>query len=218
MNNINVPFIPDLEKMSPEVLNETLNKNGKKEFIENVNWASFPYKPEVSFNIAASEKYLFVKFFVKGFGLKAEFANTNEPVWQDSCVEVFIEDKNGKGYRNFEINCIGTLLSSHQEAKGKNVKRITEEEANKIIRYSSLKKESFSEKEGEHEWELIVGIPFSYLEYEKRPEKLRANFYKCADGSKWPHYVSWAPILTPAPDFHRPEFFGNLELEAPPMI
>ncbi|MDE5921249.1 MAG: hypothetical protein K2G82_06535, partial [Paramuribaculum sp.] len=27
-----------------------------------------------------------------------------------------------------------------------------------------------------------------------------------------PHYLSWAPITTPQPDFHRPEFFGNITL------
>ena len=25
-----------------------------------------------------------------------------------------------------------------------------------------------------------------------------------------PHYLSWMPIDTPKPDFHRPEFFGKI--------
>jgi hypothetical protein len=42
------------------------------------------------------------------------------------------------------------------------------------------------------------------------PEKIMGNFYKCADDTAFKHYLSWNPILTPNPDFHRPEFFGEL--------
>ena len=41
----------------------------------------------------------------------------------------------------------------------------------------------------------------------------RGNFYKCGDGLKVPHYVTWAPIATEKPDYHRPEFFGELFFE-----
>ena len=36
-----------------------------------------------------------------------------------------------------------------------------------------------------------------------------------ADGTILPHYLSWNPIETPKPDFHRPEFFGELKLQEP---
>jgi hypothetical protein len=42
------------------------------------------------------------------------------------------------------------------------------------------------------------------------PEKIMGNFYKCADETISPHYLSWNPIDAPAPDFHRPEFFGEI--------
>ena len=45
------------------------------------------------------------------------------------------------------------------------------------------------------------------------PEKLMGNFYKCADGTDSPHYVSWSPIKTEKPNFHCPEFFGELIFE-----
>ena len=37
-----------------------------------------------------------------------------------------------------------------------------------------------------------------------------ANFYKCGDETPVPHYGAWSPVGTAAPDFHRPEFFGEL--------
>jgi len=39
----------------------------------------------------------------------------------------------------------------------------------------------------------------------------RSNFYKCADESSHPHWLTWAPINFPRPSFHIPEFFGTLE-------
>jgi len=38
----------------------------------------------------------------------------------------------------------------------------------------------------------------------------RANVYKCASGLSVKHYVTWRPIQTPTPDYHRPEFFGEV--------
>ena len=45
------------------------------------------------------------------------------------------------------------------------------------------------------------------------PQKLRVNFYKCADKTKQPHYLSWQPIPLPQPNFHCPQFFGEIELQ-----
>lgn len=212
MNTVTVPYVKNLEKLSPKQLEEKLVSDGVCLKVENAPWKEYPYRPIVTVNLAADENYIFARFFVKGLGLKAIYSKTNEPVWQDSCVEVFIADADGQGYHNFEFNCIGTLLSSYRKARKVDVRPITEEDAAKILRYASAGIEPFEEIEGEHSWTLTVGIPFSLVGYDKRPDELQGNFYKCANYSKWPHYLSWAPIDTPAPDFHRPEFFGTLKL------
>lgn len=217
MKSIEVPFIEGLENLPFGELESLLETRGTRQYAESAAWSDFPYRPVVAFDVAASRTHLFVKFFVRGLGLKALFANDNEPVWQDSCVEVFIADSDGGGYRNFEMNCIGTLLSAHQRARGVDVVRITPEQAAQVIRHTSLPHAPFAEKEGIHEWRAAIGIPFSLLGCTERPAELKANFYKCADGSRWPHYVSWSPIGTPKPDFHRPEFFGTLKLMQPDL-
>jgi hypothetical protein len=81
-----------------------------------------------------------------------------------------------------------------------------------IKRYASLGNEPFEEKKGNFDWTLTVEIPFSLLgiDPDNLPESIRANFYKCGDGTSVPHYVSWNPIEVENPDFHRPEFFGEL--------
>lgn len=210
MTTLQVPQIKNLEKLPLDSLKETLETKGAKGKIDIAPWEAFPYKPEVTFSLAASPAYLFIKFNVEERDLKAEFSKTNEPVWQDSCVEFFVAAPDGKGYRNFEINCIGTLLSARQQSKGVDTIHISEEDADKILRYPSLEPDPFKLKEGNQKWDLTVGIPWSFLGSDGMPESIRSNFYKCADGSRNPHYLCWAPIDTPEPDFHRPEFFGTL--------
>ena len=63
-------------------------------------------------------------------------------------------------------------------------------------------------------WRVTLVIPFELIgvDPEALPEKLRANIYKCGDKTAHPHFLSWSPVGTPSPDFHRPEFFGELIL------
>ena len=43
--------------------------------------------------------------------------------------------------------------------------------------------------------------------------RMKGNFYKCGDHLQKPHFLSWNPIHVDRPDFHRPEFFGELVFE-----
>ena len=85
----------------------------------------------------------------------------------------------------------------------------------RIKRYASAGNKPFREMEGLFSWELLVAIPFDLvgLDGEHLPEAVAANFYKCADGSSLPHYLSWSPIPVEKPDFHRPEYFGELRFK-----
>ena len=61
-------------------------------------------------------------------------------------------------------------------------------------------------------WDVAMIIPLDLIGVnpESLPDTLKANFYKCGDLTSHPHYLSWSPIGTPKPDFHRPEYFGEL--------
>ena len=69
-------------------------------------------------------------------------------------------------------------------------------------------------------WEVGYRVPWKMLQayapvVPPAPGALwRANFYKCADASSHPHWLTWAPVRLPQPDFHRKEFFGFLEFGA----
>lgn len=201
--------------MSFDELCAAMEQGAKRQGIDVVNWSEYPYCPITSFDIAADKEHLFLRYFVRGEGVKAAFTEDNDAVWQDSCVEAFFLAPEGQGYFNFEMNCIATLLAAKRKSRSEGVEHFPAEKMAQTIRFSTLPHEAFEEREGIHEWSVVLGIPFTLLGYAEgvRPEKLRANFYKCADNTRIPHYVSWNPIEVASPDFHRPEFFGELLLE-----
>jgi hypothetical protein len=212
MKTINVPYVSRLDSASIDVVGDILDDEGCVGSIESVNWPKrFPYKPITFFRIARSQSAVFIKYSVNGNVLRAVYSNDQDPVWQDSCVEFFCKRVDQIGYTNFEFNCIGTCLSAVHVSRSESTRR-SADEMHQILRFPSMGRKAFQEMEGIFTWDLTVSIPFSLLGIESTqlPEKMLGNFYKCADGTEMVHYVSWNPINTPDPDFHRPEFFGEL--------
>ena len=213
MKKLKVPYLPALEKLDLSETATLLENKAQREYIDTINWNEYPYKPIAAFDIARSDKNLYIRYFVKGNSLKALFNADNSPVHRDSCVEFFMKKAEENNYINFEFNCIGTCDAAHRESREVKTS-LTEEEYKTIRRHSSLEFKPFEEKKGVCSWELIVSIPFQLmgLDPENLPEKIQGNFYKCADDTEFPHFVSWNPIGVPQPDFHRPEYFGDIYL------
>jgi hypothetical protein len=184
--------------------------------VNKVNWPeAFPEKPEVTVEVSNDREALFLKWHVKGEQLRAVTTEDQGPVWEDSCVEFFCQVPGEKHYCNFECNCIGAMVGSRRLGRAEDVQPFRKEEMERIERRCSFPRKAFEEKDGLFEWEVEERIPLDLIFGEKKiafPQKLRANFYKCADKTKKPHFLSWQPIQTEKPDFHRPEFFGEIEL------
>ncbi|MDO9152851.1 MAG: carbohydrate-binding family 9-like protein [Paludibacter sp.] len=212
MKSLKINYLSALDNATAEMAVGILNiLNPEK--VDAVNWLEqYGVKPDCGFQIARSNDAIFIYFEVTEENIRAQFANDHDPVWQDSCVEFFCKLAERKAYMNFEFNCIGTCLATSRISRNENITPFTAEEMNKIDRYASLGRKTFTEKEGKSEWQLTVKIPFTVLgiDINNFPDKLAANFYKCADGSSKPHYLSWNAINTKNPDFHCPEYFGEL--------
>ena len=89
---IEVPYVAGLSDKSLSQVSEILETEGVRQGIDCVNWPNeFPYKPLVSFSIAHDKEYLYVDYFVRGNYLLALNSTDNSPVWQDSCVEFFVQ-------------------------------------------------------------------------------------------------------------------------------
>ena len=210
MNSIKAPYISSLETLSDEVLHHALS-GLESHPIDNVNWQEFPYKPSVSFRMASSDKAIAIMFEVTEAHVKAVTLENNGQVWEDSCVEFFVMGPDGKHYTNFEMNCIGTMLAARRTSRHDPV-HFTSEQFARVRRITSLLHEPLDSKAADASWWAIEVIPFEAFGYYEKPERLRANIYKCGDKCDQPHFLSWSPIGLPNPDFHCPEFFGEIIL------
>jgi hypothetical protein len=208
MADLKFPYLKDLIPANSQQIIPKLKSSGAKFSIDRINWPEYPYKPEVTGYAGYSDKYLWLNFEVEGDYIRAEGKKDQDTVYQDACVEFFVQV--GANYRNFEFNCIGVCLSAIGPDRHSRTK-LHAENLSRIIRYPSLSPEIFPAERSRSDWSLTVGIPLDLIELVPG-KKFRCNFYKCGDKTKIPHYVTWAPINIPAPDFHRPEYFGEIEL------
>ena len=183
--------------------------------IDVVNWADFPYCPDVKFRVAHTGEAILVNYRVTEASVRAIAPADQGRVWEDSCCEFFVRAEGEDEYYNFECNCAGTLLVNFGK-KGDRYHAPESVLAN-VKRWSSLGREPFEERIGECSWELSLVIPatslFNHDIKDLSGITLRCNFYKCGDLLQTPHFLSWSPIDLPQPCFHCPEFFGKLVFE-----
>lgn len=215
--SLDVPKISIKDSLSFDNVSSILEKNAPLNKVNWLEWKEFPYQPEVQFRIAHDDSLLFLKYYVKEEHILARRTVPNSAVHRDSCVEFFVDPIQNGNYYNFEFNCIGTTHLAYGPRRGERTFIPAELIENEIKTWSTLGKASFEEKSGMFEWEMVVVIPSSIFTYNKdlNFSKLvsNANFYKCGDDTTKRHYLSWNPVKTPNPDFHRPEYFGILNFQ-----
>lgn len=214
MKSLTIPTVTDFSAQTLEEISENIETFGVRIAVDSLNWKdAYPYKPFTDVFIARSNEMIYVKFNVKGNTLRAVCDSDQTHVFKDSCVEFFCKRADLPYYYNLEFSCIGYCYASKRVSRASKTE-LTLEQLSTIQRYSSLPKKPFKEIEGYFAWDLTIAVPFELLELDPNnlPEYIEGNFYKCADGTAFKHYVSWNPIDTEKPDFHRPEFFGRLYL------
>jgi hypothetical protein len=144
-------------------------------------------------------------------------------VWNDSCVEWFAQPKAGKGYFNFEINCLGTLHVHYVEDPARvngELKKSTPVpyETGRLLRINhSIASAIDPEIPEPTEWYIEMKVPLAFFEPFVGPigalsgQKWRANFNKCADQTSHPTWATWNPVSEL--NFHRPDEFGEIVFE-----
>jgi len=199
---------PDLDSVSAAL--DSIEKNK----IDQINWADFSYKPEAAFSIGYTEREIMLKYFVTEDCFKAEQTESNQNVWEDSCVEFFVSPADDNLYYNFEFNGIGTCLLAAGTSRADRHRADPRIIAG-IRRKSTAGTLRISEIIGKFTWTLTIAIPLNLFFYHKieslKGKIVKANFYKCGDKLTKPHYVTWNQVRTPRPDFHRPEYFGTIK-------
>jgi hypothetical protein len=208
----------DLSSVNPslEEISTALIKHCDMNPIGYANWSSFPYKPEVNFLIGHSSSEIYLQYIVKEKYIRAKYTCDNDSVWTDSCVEFFFSPVDDGSYYNLEFNCIGTALLGFGYGKPDR-ERADIDILKKIKRSSTLGNKSIEHSENDFTWSITISIPINVFYKHSLTSfsglMCKANFYKCGDELKESHYLSWNPIESPVPNFHKPEFFGDLKFE-----
>lgn len=232
-----IPKLRIVSDLRPEDVPQALQCMQDVEYIavDTLNWPdSYPYRPRVEVAMAHTGDCLLVHFRVQEDCIRAIAQDDNGRVWEDSCCELFIQPLSSDPhppilggnlpthYYNIECNCAGTLLVGAGEDRHDR-RRASREVLNSVQRWASLTIGRDAQPNGRHtipltegaiSWELALIIPASTLFLHQIEDfsglHMRGNLYKCGDLLNTPHFLSRFPINTPTPDFHRPEFFGDL--------
>jgi hypothetical protein len=164
---------------------------------------------------------LYVIFRVQDRWVRAVSEALHDPVCKDSCVEFFFtpcEDLD-QGYFNLEMNCGGVILLNFQRIARKDHRPLAAELCARIETAHSLPRHVEPEMAEPVTWTVEYRLPLDILETFlpiARPGPgvvWRANFFKCADDSSHPHWLTWNKVDQPRPNFHVPEYFGRLVFE-----
>ncbi|MBR4282688.1 MAG: hypothetical protein IKT35_03130 [Clostridia bacterium] len=147
----------------------------------------------------------------------ATYENFYDPVYQDSCLE-FFSSLDNVHYMNIESNCKPTILVGFGAGRHNRI------HADEVLSPDQMfKVESVVNENG---WTITMELPIEKLakfygdniskDTFKKGYTFKGNFYKT--GEKLPiengeHYGMWSEVMTEKPDFHRPEYFGELVIE-----
>ncbi len=184
------------------------------------NWNDIPvapidtrlWTPEIDISSTAQVCYdaeaLYLRLTAKESNIRAEENGPLGIPCQDSCLEFFFSPVEGDPrYFNFEFNSVKCMHLGFGTCRQDSARILPKQPDNLFNACPVLTEDG---------WEITYKIPFAFIklffkDFVAAPgKKMRANFYKCGDLTLQEHYFSWNCVNWPTPDFHRPEYFGEL--------
>ena len=155
------------------------------------------------------ETALYVRQRAWEANIRAEYSAPLSPVHEDSCMEFFFSIADDMRYVNFEINPNACLELGFGPDRHERVRLCHKAESD------TFRPVCVRTPDG---WTAEYRIPLSFLRILypdfvlRSGVSFRANCYKCGDKTVRPHFLAWNAVETLTPDFHRPDFFGEMIL------
>lgn len=174
------------------------------------------FRPVVSGKMMYDNDNLYLIYKVEDRHVRIQMDKFNSSVSTDACVEFFFSpDVNWPlRYFNLEINAGGTaLMAYHKDGERIN---LSENDFKVVEIAHTLPKKLDKEISEPVTWYLEFKLPLELLKKYaniSQPQKgvnWKANFYKTSSRSSNPHYLTWAVVQNPKPQFHLPHFFGTI--------
>ena len=186
-------------------------ENSEKNQIRNALWGYNQYTSEVYVNIVYDEEGFTVKFTVNEKNPTRTKTKHLEFVHLDSCVEFFVnfDPENSDKYINFETNANGVM----------NVAFRSDRYDGKYLELEEIEGFNITPEIKEDYWTITYKIGFDFIkkyypDFDINKSKyIKGNIYKCGEETPVEHYMSYFEVKCEKPDFHRPEYFGKIEIE-----
>lgn len=176
--------------------------------------------PRVQVKLLHDSSGIYGLFRVDDQYVRSVITNYLGSVCGDSCVEFFVQPGGRGGYLNIEINCGGTLLvyyitdPTRTSTGFKEYIPLPPSDGGRIAIFHSMPSTVEPEITEPVIWRNAFFLPADLLARygDVHPpytgQIWRGNFYKCADRTSHPHWLSWTPL--DQCNFHQPDCFGRL--------
>lgn len=196
-------------------------QQSKAVMIENYMGSRPKFHPIAQAKMMYNDDNLYIIFSVRDRYVRCITKDINGPVWEDACVEFFFSPDTSfpERYFNLEINCGGTPLMHYNIIPGEDISMLAHDDIAMIEIAHSLPRIIDPEITEPVSWTIEYSIPLVLIEKYStmtRPKSginWKANFYKIAENSSNPHYLTWSFVDNFEPDFHLPQFFGLLRFQ-----
>lgn len=167
-------------------------------------WSPCPAPPAEMQAVLSADGHLLVRLTSHALPTRAAVTLDDGSVWEDSCLECFLSF-DGERYINLEVNSNSALLAGYGAGRQDRVTLKSMGVPIPRARAWVLRDHWLAELDICPETvAALSGVQLA------RGTRFTGNFYSCGDRTPAPHYAAWSPVITPSPDFHRPEFFGTL--------
>ncbi len=179
------------------------------------------FRPSAQAKMMYDNENLYVIFLVRDRYVRCITKDINGPVWEDACVEFFFSPDVGfpERYFNLEINCGGTPLMHYNIIPGENITVLKVKDIKMIEIAHSMPQIIDPEITDPITWTVECRIPlvmlkkYSRITYPEPGINWKANFYKIAENSSNSHYLTWSPVENKEPNFHLPQYFGQIRFQ-----
>jgi hypothetical protein len=155
---------------------------------------------------------LYVRFDCDDCDIWGTYTDRDDPIYDEEVVEIFL----GAGeadlvrYFEFEVSPNGVLFDARIYNP---TSQRTELEWDETWNCPGIRWQAVRD-DAANQWWAVVTIPWMAVGPPGDPSSIwRANFYRIErPRDAEPEYSCWSPTMTAPADFHKPAYFGVLEL------
>ena len=171
-------------------------------------WDVNGYKPKVEYVLSMDEDGFCMHMTIYEHDPRRVETEHQRDIYMDSCAEWFVNfaPEICDRYFNFEVNANGAMHVAFRRDRYEGT-MLTAEDIAALDIHAEVREEN---------WEVRYRVPFALIrkyipgyQYEAGMS-IRTNFYKCGDETEFPHFGIWKEYPLQEPDFHRPEYFGEI--------